>query len=61
MALIKIDNLQTAGYDLFNDSENYLNELSDRELDIINGGMVTPTMTVGPISSVLIPVIITMM
>lgn len=38
MASIKIDNLQPAGSDLFNDSENYLHELSDQELDIVNGG-----------------------
>ena len=41
MALIKITNLQSAGADLFNDSENYLNELSDQELNIVNGGVIS--------------------
>ena len=40
MASIKINNLQPAGSDLFNDSENYLNELSDRETGLVNGGCI---------------------
>ena len=41
MASIKINNLQPAGSDLFNDSESYLNELKDQELDVVNGGLVS--------------------
>ena len=52
MALIKINNLQPAGTDLFNDSENYLNELSNQELELVNGGKSI-------ISSITIPIIIT--
>lgn len=38
MATIKISNLCPTGFDLFSDSEGYLNELGDSELDAINGG-----------------------
>lgn len=38
MAIIKINNLNTAGYDLFNDSESYLTELTDSELNMTQGG-----------------------
>ena len=43
MASIKIANLQPAGADLFNDSENYLNELTESELIDSNGGSPTAT------------------
>ena len=50
MASIKIDNLQTAGFDLFNDVENYLTELNKQELNSIIGGVISgsciPTMTI---------------
>ena len=55
MASIKINNLQPAGSDLFSDSENYLNELNDQELDLVNGGFFTPSITIT------VPIIITMM
>ena len=38
MASIKINNLQPAGSDLFNDSESYLNELTENELAMTHGG-----------------------
>ena len=38
MALIKINNLQPAGTDLFNDSESFMNELNSQELELVNGG-----------------------
>ncbi|MEH1853590.1 MAG: hypothetical protein V7L11_18400 [Nostoc sp.] len=38
MANIKINNLNTAGSDLFNDSESFLNELTDSELNMTQGG-----------------------
>ena len=45
MASIKINNLQPAGSDLFNDSESYLSELKNQELDIVSGGSITLTLT----------------
>jgi hypothetical protein len=38
MATIKICDLHPTGADLFQDSENYLNELTDEELDLTQGG-----------------------
>jgi hypothetical protein len=38
MATIKISDLHPTGADLFQDSENYLNELTDDELDLTQGG-----------------------
>ncbi|BAZ12492.1 hypothetical protein NIES4071_43230 [Calothrix sp. NIES-4071] len=38
MATINISDLRPAGSDLFSNSESYMNELGDSELDIINGG-----------------------
>ncbi len=38
MATINIYDLRPAGSDLFSDSEGYMNELGDGELDSINGG-----------------------
>ena len=43
MASIKIKNLQPAGSDLFNDSESFMNELTESELIDSNGGSPTPT------------------
>jgi hypothetical protein len=43
MPTIKISDLSPTGSDLFSDSESYMNELSDGELDIINGGTRNPT------------------
>ncbi|MDZ8109386.1 MAG: hypothetical protein RM338_27675 [Nostoc sp. DedQUE12a] len=49
MATIKIDDLSPAGSELFQDSESFLNELTDEELGV-NGGLriasVTVTVTV---------------
>ena len=38
MATIKISDLHPTGADLFQDSENYLNELTDEELGLTQGG-----------------------
>ena len=38
MPTIKISDLHPTGSELFHDSESYMNELGDGELDIINGG-----------------------
>ncbi|HAX80503.1 MAG TPA: hypothetical protein DCY88_32885, partial [Cyanobacteria bacterium UBA11372] len=37
--------LRPAGYDLFSDSESYMHELSDSDLDNITGGLFTVTLT----------------
>ena len=39
MAQLKITELNPAGSELFQDSENFLEELSDRELNLMAGGM----------------------
>lgn len=41
MANIKISELRPAGSELFQDSESFLNELSDRDLGNVEGGAVT--------------------
>jgi lactobin A/cerein 7B family class IIb bacteriocin len=38
MATITIYDLSPAGLDLFSGSESYINELSENELDDVNGG-----------------------
>lgn len=38
MATIKISNLHPAGSEFFLDSESYMNEISEGELNSINGG-----------------------
>ncbi|URD48501.1 hypothetical protein [Chroococcidiopsis sp. CCNUC1] len=38
MATINISDLRPTGSELFSDSETYMNELGDNELDDINGG-----------------------
>ncbi len=44
MATIKISDLHPTGADLFQDSENYLNELTNDELDLAQGGF-TPAVS----------------
>ncbi len=39
MAQLKLFELHPAGSELFQDSESFLEELSDRELDFVAGGM----------------------
>lgn len=41
MANINISDLRPTGSELFSDSESYMSELGDNELDIINGGAIT--------------------
>ncbi len=41
MASIKISELRPAGSELFQDSESFLNELSDRETGNLEGGAFT--------------------
>jgi hypothetical protein len=45
MANIKITNLYAIGFELFKDSESFMNELVVNELDTINGGIRTPSLT----------------
>jgi hypothetical protein len=57
MASITISDLHASGSELFSDSESYMNELGDGELQIINGGISTPlcaSIAVTIISAVLV-------
>ncbi len=45
MANIAISNLSPSGSDLFDDSESYLQELSEQDLSVQGGVMITPTIT----------------
>jgi hypothetical protein len=38
MATIKINNINAPGSDLFNDSESYLDDLTDDEMSLTQGG-----------------------
>jgi hypothetical protein len=42
MPTIKIDDLHPTGAELFSDSESYMNELGESELDLVMGGRTTP-------------------
>jgi hypothetical protein len=46
MATINISDLRPTGSDLFFDSESYMSELADSELDIINGGFTSSPLCV---------------
>ncbi len=46
MSTINISDLRSTGADLFSDSESYMSELGDSELDIINGGGISFAVTV---------------
>lgn len=39
MANIQISELRNAGYELFQDSETFLNELGEREMNFVTGGI----------------------
>ena len=41
MSTINISDLPPSGYDLFSDSETYLNELTNDELSLVSGGDLT--------------------
>lgn len=58
MANITISELRPAGTELFLDSESFINELADEELNLTKGG-ISVTTVVGPISPFLIiPILI---
>ncbi len=42
MAYITISDLKATGFDLFNDQESFLNEVTQEELALTNGG-ITPS------------------
>ncbi|NJM71154.1 MAG: hypothetical protein HC862_13520 [Scytonema sp. RU_4_4] len=44
MANIEINNLHPAGSELFQDSESFLNELSDRQMWGVQGGLTLDTL-----------------
>ncbi|MBD2002729.1 MULTISPECIES: hypothetical protein [Cyanophyceae] len=43
MATIKITNLYSTGSELFQDSESYLNDLTNEEMNLTGGLIFTPT------------------
>ena len=47
MATIAISNLHTPGAELFMDSESYLHELTDTELDVTKGGFTPAFLVAG--------------
>ncbi|MGB7441155.1 MAG: hypothetical protein WA919_08820 [Coleofasciculaceae cyanobacterium] len=46
MAKITISNLKPNGYELFSDSESYMMDLSENELNATNGGLFWTVATV---------------
>lgn len=46
MASIKINELRPAGSELFQDSESFLNELTNEELGTVEGGLLSLTLTI---------------
>ena len=56
MASIKISNLQPAGSEFFNDSESFMNELTDSEIANTQGGLTIVPITVIPLTATIIPI-----
>ena len=58
MATIYISNLPTTGANLFSDSETYLNELTETEINTVKGGTShltnSPVITITPLTPDLI-------
>lgn len=52
MSNVKISDLHPAGSELFSDSESYINELSEGELNSINGGFTTSPVCLGILTGV---------
>ncbi|MEA5516746.1 hypothetical protein [Nodularia sp. UHCC 0506] len=52
---IKISNLNPTGSELFSDSENYLTELTDEELNL-TGGIIIGLSTTNPFPTLSLPV-----
>ncbi|MBW4500513.1 MAG: hypothetical protein KME57_13360 [Scytonema hyalinum WJT4-NPBG1] len=55
MATINISDLRPTGSELFSDSEGYMSELGDSELDIVNGGILTSPVCAAVVSRVVSP------
>ncbi|MEH1944192.1 MAG: hypothetical protein V7L01_28805 [Nostoc sp.] len=55
MATINIYDLRPTGSDLFSDSESYISELGDSELDIVNGGILTSPVCAAIVSRIVSP------
>ena len=51
MASIKISNLQPVGSEFFNDSESFLDSLSESELSNTNGGLTPISITTVAVNS----------
>ncbi|HBB33686.1 MAG TPA: hypothetical protein DDZ80_29370 [Cyanobacteria bacterium UBA8803] len=60
MANIAISNLSPSGSDLFDDSESYLQELSEQELNLQGGAAISTPFTVTTITTVTITITITL-
>ncbi len=56
MASIIISDLRPSGFDLFGDSESFLDDLSDNDLATINGGFSITWFVVGIIIGIIIGV-----
>jgi hypothetical protein len=54
MASIKISDLRPSGFDLFGDSESFLDDLSDNDLATVNGGSFLEGIIVGLIIALII-------
>ena len=52
MAQLKLSELSPVGSDLFRDSETFLEELSDRELDFVSGGDDVATLASNSVGSI---------
>lgn len=60
MASVYISDLHSIGSELFSDSESFMNDLGDSELDATYGGISTllcTTITVNVLTTVIVPVI----
>lgn len=55
---IKISELHPTGAELFSDSESYMSELGDNELDSVNGGILTSPVCAAVVSRVVSPRIV---
>lgn len=55
MATINISDLRPAGSNLFSDSEDYMSELSDSEIDNVNGGILTSPVCAAVVSRIVSP------
>ena len=60
MATISISDLKPTGSELFFDSESYMSELGDSEINIINGGATTSpfciAVSAGVVASIIVEV-----